>query len=113
MTSTLPPNSRVVATYIYDNPHSQYTKGITVYGVGQKHTGNGMLFYYRDTKANDYVIDGITKIREPHPQEGSEYCLSFEELGMYYECFVDINGPDILKFALTETDLQRCMRDGQ
>jgi hypothetical protein len=109
----IPKGSRVVATYIYDNPHSKYVKGITVYATGDMHTGDyDMLFFYRDTETKDFPFDPIDKKPSPHPSEGENLCLSFEELGMYYECFVDINGPDVLKFALTETDLQRCMRDG-
>lgn len=89
MGNKIPLGSRVVATYIYDNPNSQYTKGITVYAIGDAHIGNGMSFYYRDTETKDYIIDGITKMREPHPEDGNNYCLSFQELGMYYECFVE------------------------
>lgn len=108
----IPKGSRIIATYIYDNPNSKYVKKINVYATGDLHTGNGMNFFYRDGITDGYPFDPIEQKRMAHPDEGYECCLTFEELGDYYECFVDINGPDILKFALTETDLERCMRDG-
>jgi hypothetical protein len=108
----IPKGSRVIATYIYDNPHSKYVKSLKVYATGDLHSGNGMNFFYRDGITDGFPFDPINQKRTPHPYEGDNYCLSFEELGMYYECFVDVNGSDVLKFTLNQTDLQKCMRDG-
>ncbi len=103
----IPAGSRVIATYVYDNPHSKYVKSLKVYATGDLHSGNGMNFFYRDGTTNEFPFDPLDQIRKPHPEEGFNYCLSFEELGMYYECFVEANGTNVLGRALTQEDLER------